>query len=184
MLELDLSTFPILRTERLLLRELRTGDAEVIFALRSDPEVMRYVSRPLAASITEADEFIRNAHEGRANNDAVVWGITLHGDDRLIGTVAFWRVMKEHHRAEIGYTLLPAHWGKGIVSEALAAILDHGFGVLKFHSVEANTDPDNSASRRVLEKAGFVQEAHFKENWFFNGVFTDSVIYSKLAPKQ
>lgn len=184
MLEVDLSSFPVLTTERLVLRELHVGDAEVLFALRSDPVVMEYVARPLATSITEADEFIRNAHEGRANNDALVWGITLPGSDHLLGTIAFWRMMKEHHRAEIGYTLAPEHWGKGIVSEALAAVMDHGFRVLGLHSVEANTDPRNRASRRVLEKAGFRLEALFKENWYFEGAFLDSAIYSCLAPKQ
>ena len=76
--------------------------------------------------------------------------------------------------------LLPEYHGKGIVSEAVKEAVNYGFQVMKLHSIEAIIDPDNHASAKVLEKNGFIKEAHLKENEFFNGRFLDSVIYSIL----
>jgi ribosomal-protein-alanine N-acetyltransferase len=66
--------------------------------------------------------------------------------------------------------------------EAIQAVLNYGFSELKLHSVEANINPVNEASRRLLEKNNFVKEAHFKENYYFNGSFSDSAVYSLINP--
>ena len=100
----------------------------------------------------------------------------------LIGTIGFWRIESENHRAEIGYLLDPAFHGKGMMHEAMKVVLDYGFGTLKLHSVEANIDKDNEASMKLVERCGFVKEAHFKENYYFEGQFLDSVIYSLITP--
>lgn len=88
---------------------------------------------------------------------------------------------KEHHKAELGYTLARDHWGKGIMSEAIAAVLHFGFNTYRFHRVEAITRPANVGSIQALLKNGFVQEGHFKENIFWNGTFHDSLCFGKLA---
>ncbi len=180
-LTLDLSTFHPLITERLVLRELRPIDAEQVFAMRSDPVVMRHVARPLARSIEDAAELIAKIRGIQAANDGAQWAITLKGDDAFIGIIGFWRMQKEHYRAELGYTLMRAHWGLGLMSEAIPVVVDHGFSTLGFHSIEAITSPENGASMRVLEKNGFTREAHFKENFFWEGKFLDSVHFGRLA---
>ncbi len=91
---------------------------------------------------------------------------------------------KENYRAEFVYALHPDHWGKGIMNEVAEAVIDYGFKVLKLHSIEANINPENIASQKLLEKHKFVKEAYFKENFFWEGKFLDSAIYSLLAPKQ
>ena len=88
--------------------------------------------------------------------------------------------MEQHRRAEIGYTLVLEHFGKGLMSEALAAILLYGFEEMKLHSVEANLDPDNTKSAQLLTKNGFVKEGHSRENYFYNGKFTDTGSYGLL----
>lgn len=182
MLHFDVSVFPELRTERLRLREFRSDDASALHALRSDPAVMQHIARPPSASVEAARALIATMHADRLAANSVPWAIELVHDGTFIGSVGFWRMNKEHHRGEIGYMLHRAHWGRGYASEALQAAVDHGFSVLGFHSIEGVIDPVNRASRRVLEKAGFVQEAHFKENWHFEGRFLDSVVLSRLAP--
>lgn len=181
MLTLDLSKLPVLTTDRLVLRELRTEDAPALFAMRSDPIAMALVRRHLATTIEDAHALIAKIQGIQAANDGAQWAITLKTDDTFIGLVGLWRIMKEHHRAELGYSLARAQWGQGIITEAIPPVLDHGFRVFGCHSVEAITDPRNTASMRVLEKNGFVREAHFKENFLWNGVFTDSVVFCKLA---
>lgn len=181
MLTVDLPVFPILTTERLVLRELRPTDADQVFALRSDPLAMQHVNRPLAQTIEDASALIELITGMVAANDAVQWAITLKGDDTFIGIIGFWRIVKEHHYGELGYMLARDHWGKGIMSEAIGAVVDFGFHSLDFHRVEAITRPQNVASIRALVKNGFVQEAHFKENIFWNGAFQDSLHFGRLA---
>ncbi len=181
MLTINLPTFPILNTERLVLRELRHSDAERVFAMRSDPLVMHHVNRPLAKTVEDASALIDLITTTVAANDAVQWAITVKGDDTFIGLIGFWRMVKEHHYGELGYTLAREHWGKGFMSEAIAAVVPFGFNTLGFHRVEAITRTANVASSRALEKNGFVQEGHFKENIFANGTFHDSLHFGRLA---
>ena len=183
MLSLDLSSLPTLTTARLALRELRMSDAPEFFALRSDPEVMRFVHRTPAATIDDASAWIASVRERQRANTCVQWAITLTDSDALIGVIGPWRLIPEHHRGELGYTLARAHWGQGLASEAIAAVVDHSFSVFGLHSLEAWTDPRNMASMRALEKNGFVREAYLKESIFWGGEFCDSVVYGKLAPK-
>ncbi|MEO8588629.1 MAG: GNAT family protein [Flavobacteriales bacterium] len=181
MLSIHLPTFPILATERMVLRELRPSDVEELLLLRSDPLVMRHVPRPLAKTTEDAASLITLINTTVAANDAVQWAITLKGHDAFIGLIGFWRMEKEHHLAELGYMLARAHWGKGLMSEAIGTVVDFGFNTLGFHKVEAITRPENAASIRALEKNGFVPEAHFKENIFWNGAFLDSLHFGRLA---
>jgi ribosomal-protein-alanine N-acetyltransferase len=100
---------------------------------------------------------------------------------KLIGTVCIWNILKEHYRAEIGYVLLPEYFGKGFMQEALTATLDYGFRVMKLHSIEANVNPMNTDSIKLLERNHFVREAYYKENYYYDGRFLDTAIYSLLA---
>ena len=182
MLSIQFSEFPTLHTPRLLLRDIVPGDAEAFFQMRSDERTMRYVARPLQKDISEAAALIEKIRANFAQNEAVAWGISFHGQSRLLGTIAFWKMDKDNHRTEIGYMLHPDYWRQGIMDEAMTATIGYCFKVLNFHSIEANTDPENAASGRILEKHGFVQEAYFRENLFYEGRFLDSRIYSKINP--
>lgn len=182
MLNVNLTPFPTLYTSRLHLRNVTGGDAAEIFVLRSDHRVMAFLDRAPAASLEEAAAFIQNSINLQQAGDAITWAITLKEDPTLIGTIAYWRMQKEHHRAEIGYTLHPDHQGKGIMQEAMTAVLAYGFSVMKLHSIEANVNPANAASIKLLERNGFVREGYFRENYFYNGRFLDSAIYSLLTP--
>ncbi|MDF7813032.1 GNAT family N-acetyltransferase [Hymenobacter sp. YC55] len=183
MLHVQLTPFPELRTKRFVLRQLRQADASALLEQRSDPRIMRYLDREPDTTIKQATTLIEQITQNAADNLGVTWGIVRPAaTQELLGTIGLWRIMAEHHRAEVGYGLHPDYWQQGIMSEALAAVLDFGFQQLKLHSVEANVNPNNTASRRLLEKHGFVMEAHFRQNYFFRGQFLDSVIYSLLTP--
>lgn len=178
------ATFPTLPTPRLLLRELTLDDAPALFEMRSDERAMRYIGRPWQKDISEAVDMIENIRRMFAAQEALTWGISMHGTPKLIGTIGFWKIDKANYRAEIGYMLHPDYWRKGLMSEAMQAVIAYGFGPLHFHSIEANTDPTNDATAGLLEKHGFVQEAYFRENFYFDGKFLDSRIYSLLKPKK
>lgn len=180
MLTLNFSPFPALHTERLTLRRADATDIPQLYRLRSDEQIMKYIPRPVATSSDEIAEFLRLTDEKIASNEMINWKISIKGDPTLIGTIGFYYIKPEHYRAEIGYMLLPEFQGKGYVSEAIAAVVNYGFEAMGLHSIEAAVDPENIASCAVLEKCGFVREAYFKENEFYNGKFLDTVVYSKL----
>ena len=181
MLVINFTPFPNLETNRLILRRLSAEDVLEIFALRSDKDVMKYIPRPLAKSIEDAQAHISLIDEKIENNEGINWAITLKDNPKLIGIIGHYRIKPEHFRAEIGYMLLPEYQGKGIISEAIKEVVNYGFEVMKLHSIEAIIDPENHASEKVLQKNGFVKEAHLKENEYYEGRFLDTVIYSKLA---
>ena len=104
------------------------------------------------------------------------------GENKPVGTICIWNISRENLRAEIGYVLHPDWQGKGLMNEALRTVLDFSFNNLGLHSMEANVDPGNLASIKLLEKNGFLKEAHFRENILFNGRFLDSAIYSIINP--
>ncbi|MEJ7611303.1 MAG: GNAT family N-acetyltransferase [Ferruginibacter sp.] len=181
MLELNFQPFPVINTNRLLLRATEASDLETLFRLRSDTTVMRYIDKPLAKNREDIRELLQKIPEGVNNNTGISRAIEWNETKKMIGQIGFWRIDKENHRGEVGYMLLPEYCGMGIGSEALAAALKHGFTDFKLHSVEANVNPENAASIRMLEKQGFVKEAYFRENYYYNGKFLDSAIFSLLA---
>lgn len=180
MLELNFTPFPILETERLLLRRVDKNDVNEIFSMRSNAETMQYIPRPLVVNKEEALSHIALLDSGIEKNEAINWAITFKGENKLLGIIGFYRTKFEDFRSEIGYMLLSENHGKGIASEAVERALDYGFNEMNLHSIEAVFDPRNYASERVLQKNGFIKEGYFKENTFFNGEFLDSVIYSKI----
>lgn len=180
MLTINFSPFPNLETERLLLRRVDSDDIKEIFALRSNPETMKYIPRPLVKTNEDALEHIAMIDSKIDSNEGINWAITLKDNPKLIGVIGHYRIKPENYRAELGYMLLPEYHGKGIVSEAVKEAVKYGFQVMKLNSLEAIIDPDNYASAKVLEKNGFVKEAHLKEYEFFEGRFLDTVIYSIL----
>lgn len=181
MLNLNFTPFPVIETERLILREIVDEDLPEIFYQRSDPEMMKYVDRTPAQSLDDARKFMGRVIAAQQANEGITWGITLKNEPKLIGNIGIWRIDKEHHRGEIGYVLHSEHQSKGYAAEALKAVINYGFSVMKLHSLEANVNPLNSASIKLLEKNNFVKEAHFKENYYFNGRYLDSAIYSLLS---
>jgi ribosomal-protein-alanine N-acetyltransferase len=182
MLTVDFSPFPVLETDRLILRRITTDDAGAVFRLRSNPDTMKYVPRPLAVTTDDALAHIATIEEKIGSNTGINWAITLKGNPEFIGIIGNFRIEFENYRAEIGYMLLPEFNGKGIISEAIARVVQYGFEEMRLHSIEAVIDPDNIASARVLEKNNFIKEAHLKENEFYNGRFLDTVIYSIINP--
>lgn len=180
MLEINFLPFHNLETERLLLRRVVNDDVNEIFTLRSDREVMKYIPRPLVKTNEEALAHIAMIDEKIDSNEGINWAITLKGNPKLIGIIGHYRIKPEHFRAEIGYMLLPEYQGKGIITEAIKEVVNYGFKVMKLHSIEAIIDPENFGSEKVLQKNGFVKEAHLKENEYYEGKFLDTVIYSIL----
>ncbi len=189
MLEVSFTPFPVLTTGRLLLRQIKDEDTEQVFLLRSNKTSLEFLDKPVMQSLLEASLLINKINTDAAANEGITWAIALKENPALlIGTIGLWRIIKEHYRAEIGYMLMPEYFRHGYMKEAIKRVTTFGFEEMHLHSIEANINPANAGSAAVLKSTGYIKEAYFKENFYFNGVFKDSEIYSivnsnKEAPK-
>ncbi|MEP6616093.1 MAG: GNAT family N-acetyltransferase [Ginsengibacter sp.] len=181
-MSINCNPFPVINTMRLLLRQMNLNDIDQIFLLRSDPRVLHYLGRAPESSRETAKKYLHDIRELENNGEAITWGITVEKSNKVVGTICYWHLQPLHQRAEIGYALHPDHQGKGYMEEAMKAVLDYGFNTLHFHSIEADVDPNNLASIKLLLRNRFVKEAHFRENYFYNGNFFDTAVYTLLNP--
>lgn len=179
-MNLNFNPFPSLHTERLILRGITEEDAEALFALRSNKQVMDALDKVPFTELEQAKAFIKIIDNRLIDQAGINWAVCLKENNKLIGDFGFHRIDTYNHRAEIGYALLPQFHNMGIATEAISQIIELGFNSFGFHSMEVNINPNNASSEKLLLKLGFVKEAHFKENYYFNGLFLDSVIYSLL----
>lgn len=179
-----------LATPRLQLRPLQPGDADALFEIHSDPLAMRYWSTPPWTTPQQAVERIEQdrawLEEGSALRLALVPrdGAGNSGGDEppaLLGTVSLFAFDGPSQRADIGYILAPRAWGRGLMHEALQALLSYAFGPLGLRRLEADIDPRNERSGRALERLGFRREGLLRERWVVAGEVSDSALYGLLA---
>lgn len=171
---------PTIETERLTLRKLTPDDAKAIFAYSSDPEVARYVTWETHRTIEDSRAFLDLTlakYEGGGEPD---WGIMYKGDGRFVGACGFVGWVPEHARAEVGCALAREYWGRGLVSEALRAMIRFGFERMGLNRVEARCTTANAASVRVMEKSGMTYEGTFRQREFFKDAYHDMRLHAIL----
>ncbi len=158
------SSFPILTTTRLTLRQLSIDDSEAVLALRSDPAINKYLDRPLSSNTEDAINFINKVNENIEKNIAFYWAITLTETKTFVGTICLYD-FAEKNSCEIGYELLPEFQRLGIMQEAVQIVVDFAFDILKLKKILAFTHHANQASSNLLEKFNFIKSTERdKEN--------------------
>ncbi|TYT25769.1 GNAT family N-acetyltransferase [Luteimonas viscosa] len=176
-----LPAFPTLTGARVRLREPRTDDIDGLFALFADPRVMRYWSSAPMRSRMQAEGKVEEMREAFERRESLDWVVADRRDDLAIGSCTLFRFDARHRRAEIGYALRSALWGRGLASDAVAMALDWGFRTLGLHRIEADIDPRNEASRALLLRLGFSSEGVLRERFFVGDQATDSELFGLLA---
>ena len=169
---------PQLYTERLVLRKLNANDAQDIFEYSQDPEVARYVLWYPHKSLSESRFFLKCLMRQYRNQEPASYGIALRDTGKVIGTIGFSYINEEHLCAEIGYSLARNQWNKGIMTEALSAMIDYGFNRLRLHRIEATHDVRNPSSGRVMEKCLMHHEGVMKGKLYSKGEYIDLALYS------
>lgn len=164
--------FPDLNTERLTLRQLSVNDRQDIFALRSDPEINRYLDRQSDKTIEDSLNFINKVTDNIKGRNSVYWVITLKGTGVLVGTVCLFNFSQEKKSGEIGYELMTRFQGQGIMKEALGLVIDYAFQTLKFQYIVAYTHHENLRSGKLLAKLSFAQSSEVDEENADLNVFT------------
>ena len=172
--------FPVLRTERLVLRQPAAGDARALLEVFRDEEVMRYYGmEPLETEEQVLDE-LDWCNQIFSDSSGIRWAIADPARDAYMGDLGYHKVALEHARAEVGYRLARAHWRQGIMAEALSAALAYGYETMGLNRVEALVDPRNEASLGLLRKLGFVREGVLREYEYEKGAFIDLIMMSLL----
>ena len=171
---------PTIEAERLRLRSIEDSDLDQLYAIFSDPKVMRYWSTPPLESVEEVQALLREIRTGNEQGTMLKWGVALKPADNLIGTVTLFHLDLDQGRAEIGYAQAQAHWGNGYINEALQALLTHAFEEMKLRRLEADVDPRNAASIKTLERLGFQREGFLRERWHVAGEIQDALFYGLL----
>ena len=172
--------FPVLTTKRLRLRQLRPDDAADVFAISSDEQVMEFFEQQPHHSLQDTQELIQKVQMRYEQRESIRWCITLQGEDRVIGACDFHHFSHEFRRAETGYDLHRDFWRKGIMSEAMKAILTYGFTELDLNRVEAIIDIRNERSKGLLLKLGFTYEGNLRQSYYANGQFKDKHYFGLL----
>jgi ribosomal-protein-alanine N-acetyltransferase len=171
---------PVLSTARLRLRPFTHGDAAALFRVFSDEEVVRFWSVAAWTDIAQAEKMIEEALLAYREGGLSRYAIALADTDELIGICNLRGFYEQNRRCELGYALGSAHWGRGFAFEALEALLGHAFSALDMNRIEADIDPRNDASARLLERLGFRQEGYMPERWFVHGEYADTAFYGLL----
>ncbi len=160
--------FPKITTDRLLLRKLTLDDASNVFTLRTNKETNRYISRNIPIDLSDAEDFIKMIHNGTRERKNLFWLIVLKETGTSIGSITYHRISADGKYAEIGYELHPDFHKKGLMSEALQAVLYFGFHSMQLKTIEAFTHKNNTASKALLEKHLFVFQPERRDDGFEN----------------
>ena len=182
----DIKTFewglhlPALRAPRLTLRTLIEADVAEVLAVFSDPLVLRYWDGPLITTQQDAMQYIERIHYGFRRRELMQWGIADAATDAVIGTCTLTHLSTTHERAEVGFAIRQTRWGQGLGSEAVTTAIDFAFQELGLHRIEADVDPRNERSLRLLDRLGFQREGHLRERYYMNGERQDAVMMAVL----
>lgn len=172
---------PTLEGRRVRLRWLTEGDVGALFEIFSDPSVARFWSAPPITKKAEARALLSDVRRGFRERDLFEWGLALRRTDRIVGTVTLWRFDEENRHAEVGFALARRAWGRGLMKEGLNQAIALSFGPLGLRRLEADVDPRNEASLRLLESLGFRREGLMRERWNTGGELQDGVLLGLLA---
>jgi ribosomal-protein-alanine N-acetyltransferase len=173
--------FPALSTARLTLRAARATDALSFRALLAIPEVTRFSNWPDAPTQAQVERVMRWMIKINGSRGGCAWIIEDRKSRRLIGAIRFNHFEKKWRVGEIGYELHPDFWGRGLMTEAVGAVIACGYRTFRLNRIEAWTLPGNGASDRVLEKCGFRYEGTLRQRAFFKEAYHDFRMFGRLA---
>ncbi|MBE4909925.1 GNAT family N-acetyltransferase [Bacillus luteolus] len=171
---------PTLETERILLRKFNLDDVKDMFEYTSIPDVSNFVPWETHKSIEDSYGFINYILKQYEDSKLAPWAIELKENQKVIGTIDFVAWYPQHRRAELGFILSKEHWGKGLIPEAAAKVIEFGFDRMNLNKIKAPCMVENVQSARVLQKLGMTLEGILKDEYFIKGKLRDMAVYSIL----
>ena len=154
------------RTERLVLRPARSDDLDAIHAILSNPQAMAYWSTPPHQTVEQSRDWLQSMIDIRLPHGE---DLIIERDGKVIGKAGLWRF------PEIGFILHPEFWGQGYAQEALRAVIGRAFDVHGLPRIEADVDPRNVSSLKLLSRLGFRETGRKERTWLIGDQWCDSV---------
>lgn len=177
----ETTAFPSIQTERLLLREIVERDAEQIFAMHGDPDLMRWFGTDPLNDLAAAQGLIKRFASWRLDeNPGARWGIQTREQDHLLGTCGLFKWDRNWRKCMIGYELSAHAQKQGFMRETLAAVMTWGFAQMALNRIEAMVHPDNLDSLKLLRQLGFVDEGRLRQVGYWGGQYHDMLQLSLL----
>jgi RimJ/RimL family protein N-acetyltransferase len=155
-------------------------DTEAVHAFKSDPVATRMFGEAPHVDVDQTQRWVLEGIEGNRDGRCKVWAITLPQNGQAIGECCLWNIDHEMKHAELGFELLRSCWKRGLMNEALTAVIDHGFGEMGLHRIEASPLSGNMPSQRVLVRLGFRLEGTFRQRHLHEGVWHDEMWFGLL----
>ena len=171
--------FPIIKTERLLLRQFIASDLENVYKGLSDPEIIKYYGvsyKTLEDTKAQMQFFVDLEKEGTG----IWWAVCSLDNKTFYGAGGLNSLNKVHKKAEIGFWLLTEFWGQGIMTEVMPIICNYGFDNLELHRIEGLVETDNLNCKNAMKKLDFKLEGTMKDCEVKNGKFISLDIYAKF----
>lgn len=173
---------PRIETERLVIRLVTEADLPALLEINADDMVTRYLPYASWKGMDDAQAWLGRAAARHEAGEARQFVIVLRDTGRVIGSCLLFHFEESGGRGEIGYLLARPHWGAGYMLEAMRAFVAFAFEQVGLRRLEAEIDPRNTASARLLERLGFVHEGHLRQRWNVKDEITDSGLYGLLRP--
>ena len=170
----------ILESPRLIVRAVETGDLADLLVVNGDDEVTRHLPYPSWRGLHDAQAWLARMQAMHAAGLGLQCVIAERPTGRVIGSCLLHRRDEGSARTELGYVLGRAHWGHGLMREALSSLLDHAFDGYGLRRIEAEVNPTNTASSGLLERLGFTREGLLRQRWSAKGETYDTAIYGLL----
>jgi [ribosomal protein S5]-alanine N-acetyltransferase len=169
----DFTHFPVIETERLILREMSPDDVNALLRHFGNAEVVRFIDMQPIRTLEQANEWLRWMGGFFAARDGLRWGITLKHDRTFIGSAGLHGWNREAHFAEIGCDIAYPYWGHGYGREAMRHIITFGWDQMNLNRVEADVIEGNQRSIHALQKLGFRLEGTFRQRLLKGGKYFD-----------
>jgi [ribosomal protein S5]-alanine N-acetyltransferase len=178
---MPLSLFPVLHTPRLTVRPVDVADLPDLMAVNGDDAVTRFLPYATWTCTEDAQSWLQRMRALEATGTGRQFVLASKANGRVVGTLLLFKADAGSARCEIGYVLGREHWGRGLMFEALQAACDTAFTSAGLRRLEAEVQPDNTASNAVLQRLGFVREGTLRQRWVGKGRAYDTHVWGLLA---
>lgn len=169
--------FPVIATEKLILRRISSEDQHDLFQMRKDPRMHEHTDTKPDEKLTDTLLYIEKMKQGVAENKWIIWAIEHRSSQKVIGTISVWGLNSEQRSGQLGYGIIPEYQGRGLMKEALLSVIDHSFKVIKLRTLEAYTEEANVASIKLLESCHFKEQKRVEDKGYIQDRIYKMIVY-------
>ena len=169
--------FPLIETERLIMKKMSHSDAEKIYEMRSNPKMHEHTDSKPDESIDDTIAYINKMNKGIEEGKWLIWAIEDKGTQKVIGSISIWNFNPEEGSGELGYGITPEYQGRGLMKEALLCIVEYGFRSISLNAIEAYTEENNTKSLKLLESCGFSLVNKVQDKGYYSDKTYNMLVY-------